>query len=74
MIELLRAHVYDQNSDDYQKIEFLWSYVNEHNSNDSQSGIYLLGTRTILTKYAKQLFRGTQRFKLLQAKRSRSIW
>ena len=33
----------------------------------TQSGIYLLVTRTILTKYAKQLLRGTQRFKLLQA-------
>ena len=32
---------------------------------NAQSGIYLLVTRTILTKYAKQLLRGTQRFKFV---------
>ena len=31
----------------------------------SQSEIYLIATRTILTEYAKQLFRGTQRFKFV---------
>ena len=45
---------------------------NEYFDYFSQSRIYLLATRTILTKYSKQLFRGSVS-NSLQVKRSRSI-